>query len=96
MGTYVGVAPRDIIRVAVCNNPECPEKGIPVEVPPTQLTYVCTCGQEVQTFYLSKKIHAQFAKEYQQDRALAIDSFARWCYAPQLHLNKEDGEPYEG
>lgn len=96
METYVGIAPRDIVRVALCVNPECSDRGAPVLVPDSQLTYICTCGQEIRTFKMSKKIHAQFAEEYKQDRENAIDSFARWCYAPQLHLNKEDGEPYSG
>ena len=94
MGTeVVGAAPRRIVRVAICSDPECEEVGVPVEVAADVLVYTCSCGQEVPTQLFNADAHEKSARLLAADRSSEIDSLARWCYAPQLSLDKDDGEP---
>lgn len=92
----VGASPRRIVRVAICSETECEERGIPIQVPGDQMTYLCSCGQEIPTQLYNLDAHEKTRRLCQEDRSADIDSTVRWCYAPQLSLDKDGGEPYEG
>jgi len=94
MGTeYVGRAPPSVIRVAICTNSECEEVGVPIEVPDDQPTYTCSCGQVINTIRYNQKAHEKSAALVQREKDACVEETVRWCYAPQLALDKDDGEP---
>ena len=90
----VGAAPRRLIRVAICPSEECEWHGVPVPVPNEQLTYLCSCGETIDTQPFNLDAHERSLQGLEEDRDAAIDSTVRWCYAPQLNLDKDGGEPY--
>lgn len=91
----VGIRPNQIVRVAICTQSDCEEQGIPIQVPDDQMTYDCTCGQVVATMLFDLYSHEKSLREHQRDRDARIESTVRWCYAPQLHLDKDGGEPLD-
>lgn len=94
MGNHViGARPNPFIQAAICTSPECEEQGQVIEVPKTQETYTCSCGQVINTFRFNKVSHAKSAEQVQRDKDAEINSTVRWCYAPQLNLDKDGGEP---
>jgi len=89
----IGKSPVRLPRVGICRNPECEESGVPVEVPLTQMTYTCSCGEIVDTMLFNEEFHLKSELELRKDRDETINETLRWCYAPQLALDKDDGEP---
>lgn len=94
MGSHIiGRRPNPFIQAAICTSSECEERGQVIEVPSNQQTYTCSCGQVIQTFRFNKFSHDYSAEQVARERDAEINSTVRWCYAPQLNLDKDGGEP---